>query len=473
MYTLKCDDYILHNIDADLMVINCVCKLEVNKTGSLVFYVAPNHPYRDKIKKHTSKIVLYQNGEALFYGRVLNNDVDIDNLMCVECEGELSYLLDTIQRAKEYHLDNTSENVVKDYFIDLINIHNSQVPDDKQFFVGDVNVTDPNNYLYRISSYENTLNIINDRLISRLGGYINITRNNAGQRFLNYIKESSIKSNQTIEFGKNIIDITQTISGENIYTALIPLGAKEENNSESKVETRLTIKNLDNITDGTIVKKDDYIYDSEAVKKWGWIWKVEKWDDVTRASNLLTKAKEKLSQSIYESMCVELTAIDLHNINIDMESIKVGNQVRCISKPHNIDIWLVVKSLTVDINNPANTTFKLVPTIDSISPEDKTLTSTSDDDSKDLQNLNTTVKDYTPTKSEIDSKINDLKDWIDNNYTPRSDMSNYAKTSDINDLKDWTNNNYVPRSELDLSSYAKIADVNTAFNELANAIEGV
>ena len=126
-----------------------------------------------------------------------------------------------------------------------------------------------------------------------------------------------------------------------------------------------------------------------------------------------------------------------------------------------------------DINNPANTTFKLVPTINSISPEDKTLTSTSDDDSKDLQNLNTTVKDYTPTKSEIDSKINDLKDWTNNNYTPRSDMSNYAKTSDINALKDWTNNNYVPRSELDLSSYAKIADVNTAFNELANVIEGV
>ena len=473
MYTLNCDDYILHNINANLMVINCVCKLEVNKTGSLVFYVAPNHPNRDKIKKHTSKIVLYQNDEPIFYGRVINNDIDIDNLMCVECEGELSYLLDTIQRAKEYHLDNTSENVVKDYFIDLINIHNSQVSEDKQFFVGKVTVTDPNNYLYRLSSYENTLEIINDRLINKLGGYITITRNDAGQRFLNYLKEATVKSNQTIEFGKNIVDITQNISGENIYTALIPLGAKDDDESIDGVETRLTIKNLTDSTEGDIVKKSDYIYDVEAVKKWGWIWKVETWDDITSASNLLTKAKEKLSQSIYESICVELTAIDLHNISIDVDSFKVGNLVRCVSKPHGIDLWMIVKSLTIDTNNPANSAVKLVPTLNSISSEDKTLTSNNDNDSKELQNLNTTVKGYTPTNSELDSKINDLKDWTDNNYTPRSDMSNYAKTSDLNSLKDWTNNNYVPRSELNLSLYAKISDVNTAFDQLATTIEGV
>ena len=115
MYTIKCDDYFLHNVDAGLTVINGDCKLEINKTGLLTFYVSPTHPHRDKIKKLTSIITLYQDGEALFYGRVLNNEIDINNIMTVECEGELSFLLDTIQRAKEYHLDGGSDNVVKTF----------------------------------------------------------------------------------------------------------------------------------------------------------------------------------------------------------------------------------------------------------------------------------------------------------------------------------------------------------------------
>lgn len=167
MYTIKCDDYFLHNVDSDLLVINGKGNLEVNKTGLLTFYVAPNHPYRDKIKKLTSKITLYQDGEALFYGRVLNNEVDIDNLMYVECEGELSYLLDSIQRAKEYHLDGGDENVVKVFLESIISIHNNQVSADKKFVVGTVNVTDPNNYLYRVTNYENTFNVISEGLIKR------------------------------------------------------------------------------------------------------------------------------------------------------------------------------------------------------------------------------------------------------------------------------------------------------------------
>ena len=109
------------------------------------------------------------------------------------------------------------------------------------------------------------------------------------------------------------------------------------------------------------------IYDSEAVKKYGYIFRVEKWDDVKIPTNLLRKAKEKLSQHTSESMYLELTAIDLHNLDTNIDSFEVGNKIRCISKPHNIDVYLIVKSIDIDIDNPSNTTIKLVPTIDSVS----------------------------------------------------------------------------------------------------------
>ena len=75
--------------------------------------------------------------------------------------------------------------------------------------------------------------------------------------------------------------------------------------------------------------------------------------------------------------------------------------------------------------------------------------------------------------------MDDIKKWVSDNFYPATggevDLSDYAKTADvdtkINDLKDWTNTNY--QSKTDLSEYAKIADVNTAFNELATALGGL
>ena len=50
MYTITCDNVTLHNINLGLMVISAKCSLEVNKTGSLTFFVAPEHPYKTAIK---------------------------------------------------------------------------------------------------------------------------------------------------------------------------------------------------------------------------------------------------------------------------------------------------------------------------------------------------------------------------------------------------------------------------------------
>ena len=490
MYTITCDNVTLHNINLGLMVISAKCSLEVNKTGSLTFFVAPEHPYKTAIKKHKSKITLYQDDEALFYGRVLNTETSIDGLMYVECEGELSYLLDSIQRAKAYQL-NSGTNVVKTFLESLITNHNSQVSADKEFVVGTVNVTDSNNYLYKITNYENTFEVITGDLIKTYGGFIQI-RHQDDKRYIDYLKEASVVSNQKIEFGKNIIDFTQSISGENIYTALIPLGAKLDDTSNGVVEKRLTIKSIANSTSGTIVKKDDYIYDSTAVAKYGYIFHVERWDDVTLPNNLLNKAKAKLSQNTSETMYLELTAIDLHNLDTSIDKFKIGSKIRCISTPHDIDVELIVKSIDIDIDNPANTSVKLIPTIDTELEEQKSLTDKNDDSKKKVDKIEKTVKEDVPKDSEINKKIDNLKDWTNDTISGNNDTLFYNNDSPIKDwvsneisdnndtlfnndnstIKKWVRNNF-PSSTADLSAYAKIADVNKAFDQLATAIEGV
>ena len=501
MYQITCDDYILHDsVIDDLKVIGARCGLEVNKTGSLTFQIPQTHPYYDKIKKHTSEIKLYQDDRVLFCGRVLNDEITFDNIKNVECEGELAYFLDSIQRGKEYHLEGGSNNVIETYLKDVVAIHNSQVDDSKKFSVGLVNITDPNNYLYKISNYEDTLTTLTDKLLNTYGGYLQVRHSN-GVRYLDYVSELTNSCNQTIEFGKNIIDMTRYIKGEDVYTALIPLGAKKDNTTATNEETyekRLTISSLSNSTDGNIKKVNDYIYDTEAVKQWGWIWKVVKWDDVTVEENLLRKAKDELKNSINATLSIEMTAIDLHLLDVDIDRINVGDRIRCISIPHNLDSILIVKSIVIDIDNPANTKIKLVSPTGKIK-DDNSITSNNKDNEKNVIKVKNDLDESYPTYEDVNNKLDNydnnlkdwtndqistnndaLKNWVSDNFYPTTDsgnidLSDYAKKADvdtkINDLKDWADTNY--QSKTDLSEYAKIVDVNNAFNELATALGGL
>ena len=486
MYQILCDDYVLHDSVIDeLKVIGAKCSLEVNKTGSLTFQIASTHPYYNKIKKHTSEIKLYQDDRVLFCGRVLNDEITFENIKTIECEGELSYFLDSIQRGKEYHLEGVTENVIETYLNEIVAIHNSQVDERKQFSVGLVNITDPNNYLYKISNYEDTLTTLTDKLLNVYGGYL-VVRHDNGVRYLDYVNELTNVCNQTIEFGKNIIDMTRYIKGEDVYTALIPLGATNETsgttNTEETYEKRLTISSLPDSTDGTINKVNDYVYDSEGVEQWGWIWKVEKWDDVTVAENLLRKAKDELRNSIDATLTLDMTAIDLHLLDVDIDRINVGDRIQCISSPHNLNTILIVKSIEIDIDSPENTKIKLVSPTGKIKA-DNTITSGNKDNEKNIIQVKDELNEGYPTYEDVDNKLNEfgtdvdnkftnfetnLKDWANDTFLPMGadgsvDLSGYAKKEDLN--------NYA--KTVDLSAYAKIVDVNNAFSELATALEGV
>ena len=482
MYQIMCDEYVLHDSVIDeLKVIGAKCSLEVNKTGSLKFQVPPTHPYYDKIKKHISEIKLYQDDRVLFSGRVLNDEITFDNIKNIECEGELSYLLDSIQRGEEYHLNGGSNNVVETYLKDVVAIHNSQVDDSKKFSVGVVNITDSNNYLYKISNYENTLTTITDKLLNTYGGYLQVRHSN-GVRYLDYVNELTNVCNQTIEFGKNIIDMTRYIKGEDVYTALIPLGAKNDNTTatnDESYEKRLTISSLVDSTDGTIHKVNDYIYDTEAVKQWGWIWKVIKWDDVTVAENLLSKSKAELKNSINATLIIEMTTIDLHLLNVDIDRINVGDRIRCISIPHNLDSILIVKSIEIDIDSPENTKIKLVSPTGKIKG-DNTITSNNKNNEKNITQIKTELDEGYPTYEDVNNEFSNFEKDVDNKFnnfeTGLKDWTNNTLDDYDNDLKKWIGDNYLPKSgsgSIDLSKYAKIADVNNAFNELATALEGV
>jgi len=404
---------------------------ETNKSGSFTFLLYPDSPFYNRIEKLKTIIEVYKRDYLEFRGRVIKEDIGFYNDKIFTCEGELSFFLDSIQRP--YDVNGTPAEV----FAFLVNNHNSQVSEDKRFILGEVTVTDNNDYIHRSNSnYEDTLTNIMDHLIDLEGGYLHITRNENNQPVINWYADYPYLSNQEIKFGENLLDFTRTNSGETIGTAIIPLGANLDN-EDGEGQSRVTIES---VNDGV-----DYIYDQKAVDVYGLIYKVVTWDEVTEPANLLTKAKSYLSESINQNITIELSAVDLSLMDKSIDNFKLGDYIRIVSEPHNMDDRLLLKKQTIDLLNPEQDTITLGYTY-----------STFTDESVSNKNQNNTLN----KKIEI----------IEGNYAP-----NKVVTEEIETLRTLINQTSVEISTLVSSQYvsndALVTELSTLYTQLNDSFE--
>lgn len=336
MYQVHCDNFLIYNDQLEgYEIFNPKVELELNQIGSFDFTIYNTHPNFDKLKRLKSIIRVYQDDFLLFRGRILDDEEGFYNEKQVECESELAFLVDSIQRPYDF------TGTPAELFTLFINNHNAQVDADKQFKVGNITVTDPNDYISRSDSeYLNTLESIRSKLLDTLGGYLWIRHEPDGV-YLDYLAELNFLSPQTVTFGKNLLDLKRRTEGKDIATAIIPLGAKEEGG-----ESRLNITSVNNGV--------DYVYNQEAVDQYGWIFKKQIWDDVTEPGNLLTKGNAALQEQMQMLYSVELDAADLATVDKTIESFHLGTQVQVNTEPHSITQRFLVSKLSIHLLQPAS-----------------------------------------------------------------------------------------------------------------------
>lgn len=345
MYRVYCNDSPLYDLrDEDLVLISPIVKIGENTAGSFEFSILPKHPHYEEVNELTSVITAYDGDEEIFCGRVVEITKDLYNRKKVICEGELAYFNDSIQRPAKYQ-----GLTVRGYLETLVNIHNQQVKNqgiDKTFKVGAVTVQDNNDYVYKYTNWESTLEVIKTDLLKTYGGYLRIRKEN-GVRYLDYLADYPNTNTQVIEFGSNLLDFTHDMVASDIVTAVIPLGARLEDVTEVEgLDAYLTIKDVN----GGV----DYVYSQEAVKSYGWIFKTVKWDDVHVADNILRKGKEYLSDIQFAQITLTVSAVDLHMLHVDMERIKVLDEIRVTSSPNGLDRFFPVSEMTIYLDKPSN-----------------------------------------------------------------------------------------------------------------------
>ena len=322
-------------------------KQGINTINSFEFTIYPNNEGFDKIQpyKTTVEVLNTKTNKYEFKGRVLTLTSDMESNGLISktyvCESELAYLLDTVQMWKKLQNETVEGHLKR-----LLKTHNEKVPVEKQFQAGNVTVVDNNDSIYRYIAYETTKKNIDDDLIGKLGGELQV-RYEGDARYLDYLEDIGEKKETEIRLAKNIKDISSEINLAGFYTRIFPLGAKTSDASDN--ETRLTIEKVN----GTA-----YINDKEAIAEFGIIEGFITYDNVKEAKNLVTKAKNYLaSQKILTSN--KVNALDLSLIGIDIDSFEVGNYYPLKHELLGIDYYVRIVEKTISIENPRSTEITL------------------------------------------------------------------------------------------------------------------
>lgn len=340
MYRVYCDGLLLYHSMLELLkIFNPSVELELNKTGSFEFTIYPNHPYYNSIKKLKSIITVFQDDFILFRGRVLDDEVGWHNEKKVTCEGELAFLLDSIQRPVSF------TGTVAEFVAHIINSHNSQVGPEKQFTLGSVTVD--GSLAVELTEYTNSFETLQKQLLDGFGGYL-WTRQEEGINYLDYLAEINLLAPQSIQFGKNLLDLKRINKGADIATAVIPLGK-------------------DGLTVASVNNGLDYIVDEDAQAQYGLIVKTVNFADIEDATELMTAGQAYLADSVNQWETVELTAADLATMDKTITSFHLGTQVRAKSKPHGLDQLFLVSKLSIKLLDPGANKMTLGKTIKAFS----------------------------------------------------------------------------------------------------------
>lgn len=438
-YRVLCDGYVLHDSNIDqFTLINPTLTLEVNKSGEFSFQIANTHPYYDKIINKRSYIEVYQDGEWLWSGRPIKVSTALKLVKTVVCEGELSFLHDSNQRIAEYH-----DISVKDYFTTLINKHNAMVDESKRFAVGNVTVTDSNDSLYRYSNYEDTFDTIQDKLIDRLGGYI-LTRHVDGIRYIDYVESYPYITNQIIEIGSNIIDLSLEESSTDTISALIPLGKKlteiseESPQEEATGEERLTIESVNNGL--------DYIVNDDAVSRIGMVFGTVTFDDVTDPYNLLAKGSEELTDRIYNTLVISLNIFDRSFIDKTMASFRLGASVIANSPKHGLHHkQMMISKMQISLVDVSKSKIEIGVTKKSITSD------IADSNNNFDTKVETIVSDYVKNEeiTVIRPQINEVKSLIEQTADSiRSEVSTeYMKVEEKTEIYNYISSQILQESD--------------------------
>lgn len=458
MYSVYSDGELLYSPDSTILGYSfstAVVTYEINKAGSFEFTMASTNPSYGKMSKLKSIITIEDDDEEIWRGRVLDDEKDFYNVKKTFCEGEFAFFNDVVYPPYDY---STTTTTLQQFFNDLIKYYNQNASSYRSIQPGILDVAPPETSInWKSEDYSDIMTELS-KLSSSFGGYYHLRRQN-GISYLDYLSELSDVSEQEIVFGENLIDLTEYIDATDVYTYMIPLGKRDENG------TRLNITSVNN--------GQNYIFSSIGEQTFGKITKVVSWDEVDDPTTLKNNADSLLSSVIEMATTIEIRAVDLKFLGVDVDRLKVGEFVHVVSEPHGIDSNFLCSKISLDLLEPEQSEYTFGLVFDALTDIQVLDAKKADDAYKvsietsnafnsfsgDAQNNYATIAALNALRSEVNSALDKIENFDPGKYATKDDLENYLTPEEARDM-------FVTRSLL--NDYLTVDDAREQYTSVSD-----
>lgn len=174
--------------------------------------------------------------------------------------------------------------------------------------------------------------------------------------------------------------------------------------------------------------------DDAAVALFGVIEKTVTFEDVTVAENLLKKGQDTLQEYINSTVSIELSAADLHNLDVNIEAFKIGDNVRVISKPHGLDRYFLLSKLSLDLDSISSCSMTLGATFKTFTQKqieaEKMLNANVQKNIENVESLSKNVVTIENNVEKLDEDVQEINKnliQVPTNYVKTTDFESYKK----------------------------------------------
>nr|DAF70057.1 MAG TPA: Putative tail protein [Caudoviricetes sp.] len=446
--------------DASDFIMDASISMNMNAAKYLDFTIPPTHNLYDIIAERDKIIRLYADNKIIYKGYITKITLDMDGYKQVNCSSIMSYLSDT--HVRDYSTITGEQPLTAPTSLDglfqwYIDQHNEHCMDSNKRFIVGINqagILDENNYVYRSSTqFPTTSSEIEDKILN-LGGYI-FERYDGDNNILDFYADAHEANTQILDFGVNITDFTQERSGEDQYTAIYATGytpdpPENDREKETKPISLADIQNGGSPYNSDFFKLGDVLYSVSGVQRYGYREYYYSNDDITTTDYLLKAAGVVLTKLLAPTITLDVKAVDMALfMENGYEHLQLGQAVRVRSKPHNIDEYLMISGIDLDLQDPGQTSYTIGATYDTLTGQQSSY----------LKSLNAGINSSLDSVVALDKATKENAKGVEE---AKKDASN--ATSKANAATDTANNANAKAEEAkaDAANASSKADDNTA-----------
>ncbi len=313
----------------DLGILKANLTKDINSSDQLSLEIPSKNSMGSFLTTMQGNIDIRQGKETIFRGRIVDDESDFNLTGTINAEGFLSYLSDIYYNYSEFSFTGAA----RDLFKKILDEYNAKLPESwssRSIFYVDSDIT--TEVVYEDEPPTKCRDLINS-IIEQCGGYLKPEYYSDGSVGLSYVSSYNEIGNQTIEFGKNLLDLTIFTDASSVVTAILPIG-----------KDGLHIS-------GNIVKNDD------AVEKYGLIMDILEDYEIETESELREYAEATLLSECEPSVSITINAVDLHLVDDSLTEMRLGCSYRIYSPPHGIDGYYTCIGMNLDLLDPQNNSY--------------------------------------------------------------------------------------------------------------------